>query len=57
MDDFFLRPEQRTQERIYKRNSPQMAERFLNEWIPMEHLYFEKMCVKERCDVVIEINK
>jgi len=42
-------------ERIHKRNSPQMAERFLNEWIPMEHLYFEKMCVKERCDLVIDI--
>lgn len=41
-------------ERIRKRNSPAMAERFFNEWIPMEHHYFEKMNVRERCDIVID---
>lgn len=40
-------------ERIQKRNSPKMAERFFNEWIPLERAYFEKMNVKERCDVGI----
>ena len=40
--------------RIMKRNSPQFAERFFTEWIPMEHVYFDTMKVKERCDMVIE---
>lgn len=42
-------------ERIEKRNSPAMAERFFTEWIPMEHHYFEKMKVKERCDMIFAI--
>ena len=40
---------------INKRNSKEMAERFFNEWIPLENTYFEKMQVKERCDIVLEI--
>lgn len=39
--------------RIEKRNSPEMAKRFLEEWIPMEQRYFEAMKVKERCDIVL----
>lgn len=46
----------RQKERISKRNSKEMAERFFGEWIPMEHLYFENMRVKERCDMVIQID-
>lgn len=41
--------------RIRHRNTPNMAERFFAEWIPMEARYFEGMQVKERCDVVIEV--
>ena len=41
--------------RIRKRNLPALAERYFNEWIPMEHLYFEKLDVKKRCDIVINI--
>lgn len=40
--------------RIAKRNSPQFAERFYNEWIPLETVYFEKMQVKEKCGLIIE---
>jgi len=43
--------------RIAKRNSPEMAKRFHEEWIPMEQLYFSKMGVKERCDLVISAGK
>ena len=39
--------------RILKRNSPKMAERFFNEWIPLEESYFSKMNVKQRCDLTI----
>ena len=42
-------------DRINKRNSPAFAQRFFNEWIPMEHRYFEVMQVKERCDLVIPV--
>lgn len=67
MDDFFLRPMQRTKERlaepggnvdrerIMKRNTPEMAERFFTEWILLEREYFEKLHVKERCDMVISV--
>lgn len=43
--------------RIEKRNSPQMAKRFFEEWIPLEAVYFEKMNIKDRCDMVIRIEK
>lgn len=41
--------------RILKRNTPEMAKRFFEQWIPMEHKYFEQMNVKERCDIIIDI--
>ena len=41
--------------RIGKRNTPELAKRFFNEWIPLEKVYFERMNVKERCDMIIEI--
>ena len=43
--------------RIAKRNSPQMAQRFFNEWIPLEEVYFSQMKVKERCDLCISVCK
>ena len=42
--------------RIQKRNTPKQAERFFQEWIPLEQHYFAEMKVKERCDMVIDIN-
>ena len=43
--------------RIEHRNSPQMAVRFFNEWIPMEIKYFEAFNIKDQCDIVIDITK
>ena len=43
-------------ERILKRNSPAFAERFFNEWIPLENAYFDGTNVKERSDLVIKID-
>lgn len=40
-------------ERILKRNGD-MAERFFNEWIPLENRYFEAFDIREKCDLVIE---
>lgn len=40
-------------ERVLKRN-PDRAQRFFEEWIPLEDRYFDKMQIKEKCDMVIE---
>ncbi len=37
--------------RILKRNPSPWAERFFEEWIPMELAYFEGMDIKRRCDL------
>lgn len=44
-------------ERILKRNGPEMAERFFNTWIPMEHIYFETMDTAHRCDLILEVDE
>lgn len=41
--------------RIRKRNSAELAERFFEEWIPLEQMYFDVMKVKEHCDMVVGI--
>ena len=40
--------------RILKRNGPDMQKRFLEEWIPLEHLYFDACGTRARCSMVIE---
>ena len=47
--------EEKQKERINKRNSPDMAERFFKEWIPLENRYFEETDIKKRCNLIIEI--
>ena len=42
-------------ERILKRNSPQFTNRFFQEWIPLENIYFEKTNIKKRCNMIIDI--
>ncbi len=43
-------------ERINKRNSPSLAKRFFDEWIPMEKRYFEKLDIKNKCDMSVVID-
>ena len=45
------------EKRIRKRNSPELAERFFGEWIPMEERYFEATGARARCDLVIGIDE
>ncbi|MBE5868766.1 MAG: phosphoribulokinase [Lachnospiraceae bacterium] len=40
------------EQRIQKRNSPEMAKRFLEEWIPLEQQYFRAMQIKNCCDLI-----
>ncbi len=42
-------------QRILKRNTPELAKRFFEEWIPMEQRYFKELKVKERCDMVLTL--
>jgi len=42
-------------ERILLRNGPVMQKRFLEEWIPLEHLYFDACDTMKRCSMVIHV--
>ncbi len=44
-------------ERILKRNTPQTAERFFGEWIPMEKKYFNETNIEKRCSMTIKIDE
>ncbi len=43
--------------RILIRNSPNLATRFFNEWIPMENKYFSETKIKEKSDLILYINE
>lgn len=50
----FIKIDDKTQmERILARNGEEMAQKFKNMWIPMEHKYFEAHNIKSTCDVVL----
>ena len=42
-------------DRILNRNTEKMANRFFNEWIPLEQVYFEKLKIKEHSEIIIKI--
>ena len=42
-------------ERIEKRNTPPMANRFFSEWIPLENRYFNVCDTEARCDLSITV--
>lgn len=42
-------------QRILNRNGTAWGQRFFDEWIPMENLYFEKTDIRNRCDLVISV--
>lgn len=48
-------PPDKQRKRIMKRNSLRFANRFLNEWIPMENEYFNTTDIKARCRLVIQV--
>ena len=43
--------------RIEKRNSPEMAQRFFDTWIPLEHTYFEATDPAVRCSMIWEVKE
>lgn len=44
-------------ERILKRNGEYMLKRFIEEWIPKENLYFDTFNIKEKADIIINIEE
>lgn len=42
-------------ERLQKRN-PQLINRFINDWIPKEEIYFETFKIKDHADIIINTN-
>ena len=54
---FLTIPPKMQRQRILKRNTPDMAERFFTEWIPMEAQYFEKTAAADRCTLRIDTSK
>ena len=45
-------------ERLHRRKDHfTFAERFFNEWIPLENKYFSHIAIKEQCDLVIKITE
>ncbi len=43
--------------RIEKRNTPQMAQRFFDTWIPLEHAYFTATGAAARCSLIWEVEQ
>ena len=41
--------------RILKRNTPEFAQRCFDEWIPLEHRYFEAFNIPVSCSLSVEI--
>lgn len=41
--------------RIRKRNTPETAERFFFQWLPLERRYFEQLDAEGRCDIILEV--
>ena len=39
--------------RLLQRSGPDMLQRFIQEWIPMENRYFNDLQIPEQCDLVI----
>ncbi len=51
---FFLSiGKQEQSERILLRNGKQMHKRFMEEWIPLEDLYFREMCIVGKADLTL----
>ena len=49
----FLEIDEAEQKRRLMERDPNLYERFINEWVPMENMYFDNFKIKEKCDFLI----
>jgi len=49
----FLHVNEDEQKRRLLARNPFLYERFINEWVPMENMYFDNFKIKEKCDFLI----
>ena len=47
----FLEIEEDVQRQRLLKRSPHLYERFINEWIPMENMYFERFKIPDKCEL------
>ena len=40
--------------RVLKRGGEELARRFQNEWIPLENAYFDRLKIREICDIIVD---
>jgi len=48
----FMQIDEATQKHRLKERNPELYDRFVNEWIPMESKYFEEFDIREKCTYV-----
>jgi len=51
-----MRLDEAKQHHRLKERNAELYTRFVNEWIPMEKMYFEAFRIPEKCDYIIENN-
>ena len=51
----FLTIESKSQQDRLKKRNAKMYNRFINEWIPLEEVYFKKQNIEERADIVMSV--
>ncbi len=51
---FLTIDEKEQSKRILKRNGTAMQKRFVNQWIPLENRYFDKMKIREQSDLIFQ---
>lgn len=42
--------------RVLRRNGPEAAQRFFDQWIPLEQRYFDALDPERRCDLILEVD-
>ena len=51
----FVKTDKETQLKRLGERNPQLLDRFISEWIPMEEKYFSTFDIESKCDLVIEL--
>ncbi len=53
----FIELEEELQRQRIKQRNPDMYDRFINEWIPLENKYFKELCIPHSCHIHLRSKK